>query len=115
MLNMQKELYEANKDNWEPIEPKYARNTILWMMAEIGELLDIIKKRGEKDIMEDKILRESFVEELVDIEMYFMDILMRYNISGEEFSEAYRNKNTKNINRNFIKEYDELKNKTNIL
>ena len=44
-----------------------------------------------------------------------MDILMRYNISGEEFSEAYRNKNTKNINRNFIKEYDELKNKNNIL
>ncbi len=109
MLKMQKNLYEHNRDNWEPIEPKYARNSMLWMIGEIGEVLEIIKKRGEKAIMEDKKLRGEFLEELVDVEMYFIDILMRYNFSGEEFSEAYKIKSNKNLNRDYIKEYNDIK------
>lgn len=44
MLEMQKELQEKYKDKWEPISPETGRNKMLWMIGEIGEVIDIIKK-----------------------------------------------------------------------
>ena len=44
MLEMQKELQEKYKDKWEPISPETGRNNMLWMIGEIGEVIDIIKK-----------------------------------------------------------------------
>ncbi|MDR1232015.1 MAG: hypothetical protein LBK61_11530 [Spirochaetaceae bacterium] len=78
------------------MEPESAGNSLLWIMEEIGEVIAIIKKRGEKDIENDKGLKEAFTEELVDVFMYFLDILNRYGINGEEFSEAFVKKNDKN-------------------
>jgi NTP pyrophosphatase (non-canonical NTP hydrolase) len=91
------------------MEPLSARNSLLWMMEEIGEVIAIIKKRGEKDIENDKRIKEAFTEELVDVFMYFLDILNRYGISGEEFSKAFVNKNDKNQKRNFEKEHSEYR------
>lgn len=42
MLEMQKELQEKYKDKWEPISPETGRNKMLWMIGEIGEVIDII-------------------------------------------------------------------------
>ena len=105
MLHMQKSLWENNKEKWSPLEPKYARDSILWMMEEIGEVISIIKKRGESEIINDKSLRNDFVTELTDVLMYFNDVLMRYEITPEEISEAYITKHAKNMNRDFVKEY----------
>ena len=44
MLEMQKELQEKYKDKWEPISPETGRNKMLWIIGEIGEVIDIIKK-----------------------------------------------------------------------
>jgi 8-oxo-dGTP diphosphatase len=109
MLKCQYELWEKHKNTWSPMEPLSARNSLLWMMEEIGEVIAIIKKRGEKDIENDKRLKEAFTEELVDVFMYFLDILNRYGISGEEFSKAFVNKNDKNQKRNFEKEHSEYR------
>jgi NTP pyrophosphatase (non-canonical NTP hydrolase) len=89
MLKRQYELWKKHKNTWSPMKPEFARNSILWMMEEMGEVIALIKKRGEKDIENDTGLKETFTEELVDIFMYFLDILNKYGINGEEFSKAF--------------------------
>ena len=46
MQEMQKILQEKYKDKWEPIEPETGKNKLLWMVGEIGEVVDIVKKNG---------------------------------------------------------------------
>ncbi len=89
MKNMQFELYEANKEKWGDREPKYAKSHILYMIEEIGECISIIKKKGINAIMENKDVRNRFLEELSDVEMYYMEILNRLEITSEEISNAY--------------------------
>jgi len=109
MLKSQYELWEKHKETWSPMRPEFARNSILWMIEELGEVIAIIKKRGEKEIENDKKLREDFLEELVDVFMYFLDILNRYEISGKEFSEAYIKKNKYNQTRNYEEQHNEYR------
>jgi 8-oxo-dGTP diphosphatase len=101
MLRCQTVLWEKHKDSWEPMTPKSARNYLLWMFEEIGEVIAIIKKRGEKDIMNDGGLKNIFTEELVDIFMYYLHILNNYEISAMDFSAAYIKKNNYNQTRDF--------------
>jgi len=105
MLAMQRALWEKNKEKWSPLEPAFARNSLLWMMEELGEVIAIIKKRGEADIMGDGVLRNEFVTELADVLMYYNNILLRYSISPSEISEAYRTKHEKNMGRDFGQEH----------
>jgi len=105
MMNMQRKLWELNKDTWSPMEPAYARNFILWMMEEIGESIAVIKKKGDAAIMEDLSVREAFVEEMSDVLMYFTDTLLRYGVTPEELSAAYVNKHERSIKRNYPGEY----------
>ena len=46
MLEMQKALQEKYKDKWEGISPEIGKNKLLWMVGEIGEVIDVIKKNG---------------------------------------------------------------------
>ena len=46
MLRMQKTLQEKYKAIWEGISPDAGKNKLLWMIGEIGEVIDIIKKHG---------------------------------------------------------------------
>ena len=43
---MQRRLQDKYKDQWEPICPETGKNKMLWMIGEIGEVIDIIKKNG---------------------------------------------------------------------
>lgn len=106
MQKMQYELWEKYKDKWSPLEPKFAHDSLLWMIEEIGEVIAIIKKRGETDIITDFDLRRQFIEELVDVFMYFNDVLLRYEISPEEVSNAYVLKHEKNMERDFDNEHN---------
>lgn len=44
-LEMSKELWENNKEDWSPMTPEYGRDSILYMVEEIGEVISIIKKK----------------------------------------------------------------------
>ncbi|MCB2289842.1 nucleotide pyrophosphohydrolase [Clostridium sp. CS001] len=109
MLKLSKDLWSLHKDTWSPMEPEYGKDFILYMIEEIGEAIAIIKKKGEEKIMEDLEVRERFVEELGDVVMYFMDVLNRFDISAEEFSIRYLKKAEYNMNRNYKKQYEEIK------
>lgn len=108
LLDNSMELWEKHKDEWSPMEPKYGKTFLLYMIGEIGEVIDIIKKKDLNDICENKIVRENFIEELVDVLMYYADILNRFGIDKEEFVEIYRKKHYKNLNRNYKTEYTEF-------
>ena len=41
---MQKELQEKYKDRWEPVSPETGKNKLLWMIGEVGEVIDIINR-----------------------------------------------------------------------
>lgn len=44
MLEMQKTLQEKYQDKWKPICPDRGKDQLLWMIGEMGEVIDIIKK-----------------------------------------------------------------------
>lgn len=108
MLKFSKTLWEKNKDNWSPMEPKYGKSFILYMIEEIGEVISIIKKKGENEIMDNNEVRERFIEEMGDVLMYYMDVLNRFNITSEEFSKIYLNKYISNMDRNYEKQYKDF-------
>lgn len=99
MQGMQKELQEKYKAKWPKVEPKQGRNMLLWMMAEAGEMADIMKKQGDKAIMDDLEARKHFIEEMSDVLMYFNDIMLCYNISPEELEWVYLDKHKENMER----------------
>lgn len=105
MMDMQKELWELHKDKWSPMEAKYGRNFLLWMIEEIGEVISIIKKKGDNAIMTKDEVRKAFIEEMGDVLMYYNDTLLRYGITPNEISTAYLEKHNKNMGRNYQEEY----------
>lgn len=51
MQEMQRTLQDKYKDKWEPICPEVGQNKLLWMVGEIGEVIDIVKKHGAEDAL----------------------------------------------------------------
>ena len=99
MQQMQKVLQETYKSKWEPICPAAGQNTLLWMLGEIGEVIDIVKKHGGETAAQEQALRAALVEELADVLMYYNDVLLCYGISPEELKRAYTEKFEKNLKR----------------
>ena len=97
MLEMQKSLQGKYKDLWDPISPERGKDQLLWMIGEIGEVIDIIKKHSREITGQDTDFREQFVEELADVLMYFNDILLCYGITAEELKQVYVSKFEKNM------------------
>lgn len=99
MLSMQQILQEKYKDKWEPICPETGKHKLLWMLGEVGEVIDIVKKNGDKRAVEDAPVRQRLVEEMADVLMYYNDVLLCYGISEQELKEAYEVKFQKNMTR----------------
>lgn len=99
MLAMQRTLQEKYKDKWEAIRPEAGKHKLLWMVGEIGEVVDIVKKNGDVKPLENKDLRKHLVEEMADVLMYYNDVLLCYGISEEELKEAYTTKFERNMKR----------------
>ena len=99
MLEMQKALQEKYKDTWEKISPEVGQNKLLWMIGEIGEVIDIIKNHGGETACQDKELRTQLIEEMADVLMYYNDVLLCYGISTEELKQSYVSKFEKNMKR----------------
>ena len=96
LKQMQFELYEKNKEKWNDMEPKAAKNHLLYMVEEMGECISIIKKKGIDEIMTNEKVRAHFTEEMSDVLMYYIEVLNRLEISSEELSNAYVQKHEKN-------------------
>lgn len=101
IMNMQKELQDKHKGQWTPLTPGYGRSCLLWMVEELGEVVSVIKKRGENAVMTDSLVREAFIEEFVDVLMFMNDSLMCYGITAEELSKTYLKKHSKNMGRDW--------------
>lgn len=99
MLDMQRRLQERYRDKWEPVGPDTGKNKLLWMICEMGEVIDIIKKRGHERIMTDDAVRSDLVEEMADVLMYYHDVLLCYGITADELQETYRRKFERNMTR----------------
>lgn len=99
MQEMQKSLQNKYKGMWEPICPETEKNKLLWMIGEIGEVIDIIKKNGGVTIAADAELRNGLVEELADVLMFYNDVLLCYGISADELKGVYTDKFEKNMER----------------
>ena len=99
MQYLQKELKSAK--GWKDDDPTYAKDHLLNMIEEIGEVASIFKKKGIDACMDNPVVREKLVTELADMEMYFMEVLIRLQITPEEFSRAYLVKHKEIMGRDF--------------
>ena len=99
MQSMQKELQDKYKEKWERICPETGKNKFLWMIGEIGEVIDIIKKNGDKSAVADSSVREHLIEEMADVLMYYNDVMLCYGITEDELKQAYIEKFQKNMKR----------------
>ncbi len=99
MLELQGKLQERYRDKWEPIGPQAGKNKLLWMIGEIGEVIDIVKKNGGEKAVRDAGLRACLVEEMADVLMYYNDVLLCYGITAEELKKAYTDKAERNMSR----------------
>lgn len=99
MQAIQKQLQEKYKYKWTPLSPEIGKDQLLWLLIELGEVADVIKKSGNQKILDDKEVRTHFIEELCDVLMYFNDVMLCYNISIDELKEVYLQKHKKNMER----------------
>ena len=99
ILEMQRILQDKYKDKWEPICPETGKNKMLWMIGEIGEVADIVKKHGHEKAISDPQLRSDLVEEMADVLMYYGDIMLCYGITPEELKASYEAKFKRNMSR----------------
>lgn len=107
MMQMQRELYQRHEGKWYPLEPEYGKDSILFMVEEVGETIAVLKKKGYNAIMEDPAVREAFLTEMADVLMYYTDVLLRFHVRPEEISEAFLRKHEFNMGRDYTKEYKE--------
>ena len=99
MQRLQRELQEKYKDKWARLCPEPGRSSLLWMIGEASETADVIKKRGDRAIMENPEVRKHFIEEMCDTLMYFNDLMNCFGISSDKLAEQYRAKHRRNMTR----------------
>lgn len=99
MLEMQRSLQEKYKDKWTPLSPETGKQQLLWMIGEIGEVIDIVKKNGGEKACTDENLRKDLIEELADVLMYYNDILLCYAVTADDLKQAYTEKFERNMKR----------------
>ena len=99
LLDMQRRLQENYKGRWEKLSYETGKNKLLWMVGEIGEVIDIVKKNGGEKACRDEALRKDLVEEMADVLMYFGDVMLCYEISTDELKQAFTKKFERNLTR----------------
>lgn len=104
MLAMQSQLQELHKASWGGVKPELAVRQLLWLEGELGEVIDVVKKNTPQKIAAPGFARTRLIEEMVDVAMYFGDVLLCYGITAEEFSAAYMQKHQHNMHRNYAQE-----------
>lgn len=101
ILAMQRVLQAAHEGEWTKLMPSTGRDSLLWMVEELGEAAAVIKKKGDGAIMDNPTVRNGFVEELCDVLMYFGDVMLCYGITPGELGDAFRTKHNYNMRRDY--------------
>ena len=101
---MQQELREKHLNSWGALTPDRGMEHLLWGIGEIGEVIDIVKKRGAEEVMENPETRRHFIEEVCDVVMYLDDMLSCYKVSVEEYSEIHARKHAYNMKRDYAEQ-----------
>lgn len=96
---MQRKLQDKYKDKWEPICTETGKNKLLWMIGEVGEVIDIVKQNGGAKACGDEEIRRHLVEEMADVLMYYNDVMLCYGITADELKQAYIEKFEHNMKR----------------
>ena len=52
MREIQCQLQEKYKDKWNPLSPEQGKDQLLWMMIELGEAADVMKKSWTTETQE---------------------------------------------------------------
>ena len=98
-------LQQERHPEWGGISPQMTVSKLLWLVGELGEVIDVVKKVPAERLTEPCKARERLVEELADVSMYFHDVLNCCGIGAEEFSRAYYEKVRINLRRDFDREH----------
>lgn len=109
LMQMQRMLWQQHRDSWDPMEPEYARNSMLYLVEELGECIALLKKQGEREIADNPAVRSAFVTEMSDVLMYYLDTLLRFGITAQELTDAYTAKHEYDKKRDYQTEYDAWK------
>jgi len=104
LLAMQTELQNKHLEDWGGTPPERGREQLLWGICEIGEVIDIIKKRGDNEIVNNPETRGHFIEEMADVIMYLTDVMLCYGITAEEYSLVHAKKHARNMKRDWGEE-----------
>ncbi len=97
---MEMQRAQAKAHGWDKNRiPSMGHRSLLWCVGEMGEMIDIIKKKGHEAIMDNENVRANFVEETADVFMYLFDVMEAFGITPEEFSDAYIAKFERNMKR----------------
>ena len=99
LLAMQRELQDKYLEDWGGTPPSAAKNQLLYGVCEIGEVIDIMKKKGDDEILHNPEVRSHFVEEMADVLMYLSDVMLCYGVTAEEYSEIHALKHERNMKR----------------
>lgn len=99
MQERQKALQERYAGWWEPVDPAHGKNKLLWMLAEQGEAIQILKRHSDDDLMSKGSTRDAFIEEMADVLMYFNDVMLCFGITEDELAAIYRAKHERNMTR----------------
>lgn len=83
----------------ESISPEASRTKLLWMVSEIGEVIDLVKKNEPSAVINDDNVRGRVLEEMSDVLMYYTDILLCFDIAPKELRAAYEKKLQRNMTR----------------
>lgn len=106
MHEMQQALHAAHPE-WGPYSPEDGKGHLLWLIGELGEVIDVVKKNRAERLMQPGKARTCLVEEIADVMMYLNDTLLDYGISPDEISRAYYQKHLYNLHRNWPKEHED--------
>ena len=96
---MQQTLQNKYKEKWGEIKPEDGKMHLLYMIGEVSEVTDIVKKNGEAKVFSDEEIRNHLIEELADVLMYYGNILLCYDIKPADLKKAFVEKFEKNLNR----------------
>lgn len=72
------------KDQWEGSSPEVRKNKLLWLLGEIGEVIDIVKKHGGQAACAGSAKRDHLIEGLADGRMDYNAVLLCDGITADE-------------------------------
>ncbi len=99
MQEKQLHINKLFKAKFGALSPENAPQKLLWAFVELGEATDILKKNNINSVVNDKTIREHYIEELSDVFMYLTDAMLCFNISPNEFQSVYTKKFNSNVAR----------------